>query len=167
MTDQIIEATDFQATVTIEERRGRGRPRIEDGRLFNDITRAEQIERWERVRHVLRNLSQHQIDKHFNMGVWLSKESCGTVGCAAGMCALDPWFNRRGYSVDWIEVTHTTIDPEYFFGRDGYLQVFVNHDAISYLRKSDGDNVDRKPRAQYRITLRNVNQYIKRLKAAR
>jgi len=144
----------------------RGRPPIEDGRPFKDITQAEQLERWQRVRHVLRKLTPHQIDKHFDMRDWLQQTSCGTVGCAAGQCSLDPWFTRRGFGAQWHSngaFDRFTIDPERFFGRRGYSEVFVNMNSMEYVR---GDNipVSRKPRAQHRITLRNVNQYIKRLK---
>lgn len=144
--------------------RGRGRPRIVDGRDFNDISHDEQVERWERVRHVLRSMSKHQIDKHFDMTLWLTKAHCGTIGCAAGQCALDPWFNRRGYGVNWALPTKTTLDPEYCFGSSGYRDVFINLYDMSYTDR-DGDTAQRKPRAQHRITLRNVNQYLKQLKA--
>jgi hypothetical protein len=163
MTMQTINLT----PVAVIPQRGRGRPRIEDSRLFVELTREEQIERWERVRHVLRNLSKHQIEKHFDMSDWLRKTPCGTIGCAAGQCALDPWFNRRGFRAIWSrsEVPDFTIEPDDFFGQDGYRLVFVDRNSMKYFDAVECEWVERKPSAQHRITLRNVNQYLKSLKA--
>src|SRR6267378_1550966 len=70
---------------------------------WDDITPKEQIARWEQVLRVLRGLTKHERKKHFNMGFFGQKTSCGTVACAAGHCGLDPWFRRRGFKLDFIE----------------------------------------------------------------
>lgn len=152
--------------ITVLPRR-RGHPLIVDGRRFEDISHDEQVERWERVRHVLRSMSQHQIDKHFDMADWLQVNDCGTVGCAAGHCSLDPWFNRRGFSAvlyDGKYFKGFTMNSSDFFGNDGCQAVFVDRHCQYYINL-DGDTIYRKPRAQHRMTLRNVNQYLKQLKA--
>lgn len=35
-------------------------------------------------------------DENFNIGSW----TCGTVHCAAGLAACDPWFNAQGFRLD-------------------------------------------------------------------
>lgn len=152
--------------------RKRGGQPIKDGRDFKDISAAEQIERWERVRHNIRKLTPHQIEHHFRMGTWIAKTSCGTVGCVAGQCALDPWFNRRGFGVTWKAMEFAegedwtwTKNPRKFFGTYGYQEVFVNDNSIQWFNKRTGMYVDYTPKQQHRAALRNVNQYLKHLKA--
>lgn len=158
--------------ITVLPQRGRGQPPITDGRRFNDISLAEQIERWERVRLVLRKMTPHQITKHFRMDTWIQKDACGTIGCAAGQCSLDPWFNRRGFSVKWKVTEYDfgntiswdwTMMPRDFFGCDGYHSVFANEASMHYWR--NGISTDLTPKQQHRAALRNVNQYLKSLKA--
>lgn len=158
MTD--LEA--FDTTVTIEPRRGRGRPRIKDDRFFNELSHAEKVQRWERVRKVLRDMSKHQIKHHFDMGQWIRETECGTVGCAAGLCSIDPWFNRRGFASKLEFGAHSgwTIHPCDFFGPIGYDDVFTDENII---RDKDGES--RTPTAQHRLALRAVNQYLKGIKS--
>lgn len=147
----------------------RGRPRITDGRYFKDIPLEDKIERWERVTKVLRELSDHVIDKHFDMSYWMNVTSCGTTGCAAGQCALDPWFQRRGFGakIDGKDWAWTGLLPEHFFGLTGYYNVFTNDDIISKGEDKGCYRKERKPRAQHRLALRAANQYLKSLKAQR
>jgi hypothetical protein len=63
-------------------------------------TKAELIERWENVRRVLTSLSPHDAAEHFDMADWGRKTECGTVGCAAGLCSLDPWFQERKFKAE-------------------------------------------------------------------
>lgn len=52
---------------------------------------AKHIERLEQVVRVLRELPK---EKRFDINTW---NICGTVGCAVGWAASDPWFRRRGF----------------------------------------------------------------------
>jgi hypothetical protein len=149
-------------------KRGRGRPRIEDSRLWEVIPLSDKIERVNRARLVLRRMTPHAIDRHFNMSFWGEKTPCGTTGCAAGQCALDPWFQRRGFSMSFKEtgmMLWTGLYPANFFGDDLYEQVFVNDKIMSYEAKN-GAIEQRKPSAQHRLALRGINQYLKQLKAS-
>lgn len=147
----------------------RGRPPISDGRAFDDLTLDKQIERWERLTKVLREMSDHAIDHHFDMNTWMSVTSCGTVGCAAGQCALDPWFRRRGFGINIFKASGawswSGLYPEQFFGIDGYNEVLTDSDIM--MTDKFGERRDRKPRAQHRLALRAANQYLKSLKAQR
>ena len=69
---------------------------------WENCTRAQKIERWENCLRVLRALSPHERKKHWNMGLWAEKTACGMGACAAGHCALDPWFRRRGFKVSFV-----------------------------------------------------------------
>ena len=147
--------------------RGPGRPPIQDGRPWDDLNLEEQIERVHRARLVLRRMSKHAIEHHFDMTMWGSKTKCGTVGCAAGQCALDPWFQRRGFGMTFNQGGYhrwTGLHPSNFFGEDLYYEVFVNDDIMSY-ETPNGDGKNRKPLAQHRLALRGINQYLKQLKA--
>lgn len=59
------------------------------------------LEKWENVLRVLEGLSQHEREKHWDMSTWGVQTPCGTVACAAGHCALDPWFQERGLMASW------------------------------------------------------------------
>ena len=47
----------------------------------------------ERLLQVVRVLDELPKEKKFDLLTWLT---CGTVGCAVGWAASDPWFTRRG-----------------------------------------------------------------------
>lgn len=102
-----------------------------------EVSREVLIERWENCLRVLQNLTPHQRRKHWKMSAWGMMTSCGTVACAAGHCALDPWFQRRGLKMK-IVVTHDeelgdisdvqfdeTMVPV-FFGRQGTGNIFYD-----------------------------------------
>lgn len=64
-------------------------------------------ERLQRAADTLRALrpviaKNHKL--HFDLGLWFSgnpkKISCGTTACAMGWLSTDPWFKRRGLSLD-------------------------------------------------------------------
>lgn len=69
---------------------------------------AKYIERFEHLVRVLRGLSRHERAKHFNMEHWGVKTDCGTTMCAAGFCASDTWFRRRGFRMS--KTSHETDD---------------------------------------------------------
>jgi len=58
---------------------------------------AKTVERLEQVIRVLEELPK---EKKLDMGQWMT---CGTIGCAIGWAASDPWFTRRGLKLveDW------------------------------------------------------------------
>jgi hypothetical protein len=99
-------------------------------KLFVQCNHKEKIERWQNVLRVLRRLTPHQRRKHFNMAIFLDKTDCGTVGCAAGFCALDTWFRRRGFSArldrnGLLEIGESA-DIHGFFGPHGSSSIFHN-----------------------------------------
>ena len=71
----------------------------------------------ERLLQVVRVLEELPKEKKFNLSTWLK---CGTVGCAVGWAASDPWFTRRGLKM----VYHDWYEPYY---KDKY-----NNDAVCY-----------------------------------
>lgn len=136
---------------------------------WNDIPHAERVLRWERVETVLAGMSEHEIDNHFNMGVWGRKTDCGTVGCAAGQCALDPWFKRRGFGLRFKPATAFLggwklewegLLPDVFFGHVGYATVF-----LAPVTLTPGGR-DRRPRVQHKMVLKILRRYIRQLKQA-
>jgi hypothetical protein len=159
----------FDVTQPLEIKRGRGRPPISDGRSWDYISLEEKIERVDRARLVLKRMSKHAIEKHFDMSIWGNQTPCGTVGCAAGQCGLDPWFNRRGFRMHFnrygsqLWSTH----PSRFFGDFLYESVFVNDKIMNYDKPNGEYAVTRKRSAQHRLALRGINQYLKTLKAQR
>lgn len=126
---------------------------------FNGLPTKAKIERWENVLRVLRGLTRHQRTKHWDMDAFLDLRSCGTVGCAAGHCALDPWFRRRGFKAVPYDDTYgdgedymvlaDDVDLPQFFGEEGTDRIFEN-------------------RAQRPVgkVIREVKDYIKELRSA-
>lgn len=111
------------------------------------------IERWEQCLRVLRDLTPHQRKKHFDMGGFIQDTACGTVGCAAGHCAMDAWFRRRGFAAkpgphdkQWYLPADVYIAD--FFGEEGSREIF--HDLTQ------------RPVGQ---VIREVSKHIKYLKA--
>jgi hypothetical protein len=83
------------------------------------------VERWEQVLRVLEGLTPHEREKHFFMGIWGQETACGTVACAAGHCALDPWFRERGFIGEFDSRFNNTLQfpktkPAEFFGQRGH-----------------------------------------------
>ena len=135
---------------------------------FDDVSFAEQLARWTNVDRVLSAMPKHDRTKHWSMEFWGVKNECGTIGCAAGQCGLDPWFRRRGFKLvpaplnegqdprdlmggfEGFNDGHQngTIAVESFFGSAGSASIFLN-----------GDN---RPVNQ---VIKEVRAYIKLLKA--
>lgn len=94
-----------------------------------NCTIGEKIERWENVDRVLSNLTPHERREHFDMTDWGFETDCGTIACAAGHCGLDPWFYRRGLSLnsylkgETISYGNLVAD---FFGYEGSHSIFYN-----------------------------------------
>ena len=101
-------------------------------------TTKQLIERWENVLRVLRSLTPHQRKKHWDMRTWGMETECGTVACAAGHCALDPWFQKRGFQGSMVQGSDCRVlafngdtftrDCEViqFFGSHGTSRIFLN-----------------------------------------
>lgn len=110
-------------------------------KVWYDCSHKERIERWENAERVLKSLSPHERRHHWNMGWWGEKTPCGTVACAGGHCAMDPWFRRRGLRMDfrterrWTDgapVWDTEFDSsdiETFFGFIGSHEIFFRGQA--------------------------------------
>lgn len=129
----------------------------------------EKVERWEKVYEVLQKLTPHQQRKHFYMGYWGYKTECGTIGCAAGLCALDPWFIERGFKLEFRELTEfefpkigqlniteigeLPVYPYLFFGSDGHERIFTNQEFT----KSKGVTV-------YNKVMKEIKSYVIDLK---
>lgn len=129
---------------------------------FTDITQAQQVERWENVLRVLKALTPHQRKQHWNMGRYLDKTECGTVGCAAGHCSMDPYFRRRGLTLipqsygDHAAYAQTT-DGSYFTDK---VNAFFGHDGSRYIF------FDTQPRPVAQV-IKEVRAHIKTLQAPR
>lgn len=134
---------------------------------WDNATDAEKVLRVRNLIRVLTGLTAHERKKHFDMGDWLEKNTCGTVGCAAGFCGIDPWFRRHGFKIDLVKnsaqdiaqsgVTHSLkqmTSPEDFFGDQLCDQVFING---VFMR---GDGID-----QHKAVLGAVRLYLKQLQA--
>jgi hypothetical protein len=92
---------------------------------WEDASKKQQLARWENVLRVLRGLTPHERRKHWDMSYWGRPTECGTIACAAGHCALDPWFRKRGFASMLGEGTGTEwLGWEYFGPRD-----FFGHGA--------------------------------------
>lgn len=132
---------------------------------WDEIPHAERVLRWERVETVLTGMSEHEIDNHFDMSAWGRKTDCGTVGCAAGQCGLDPWFKRRGFGITFKpaswggwQLEWEGLQPQAFFGAVGYSVVFLAQVALTPTCQ------DRRPRVQHKMVLKILRRYISELK---
>lgn len=100
--------------------------------LFNLVSIEQKIERWQQAIRVLKGLSPHERRKHWNMAWWGERNECGTIACAAGHCALDPWFRRRGlqmhfkYKRNYWHMYFNTTHVANFFGDEGTRAIFYN-----------------------------------------
>lgn len=83
------------------------------------------IERWENAARVLQALPAHVKRNHWDMGIWGNLTECGTIACAAGHCGLDPWFRRRGFTLNFDKKGNYDItDARSFFGGIGTEEIF-------------------------------------------
>lgn len=79
---------------------------------FRNISLAKKIERWANLQRVLENLSEHDRIHHFCMTIWGAHTECGTVACAAGHAAMDPWFRKQGLRLVFIKRFGVFNDPK-------------------------------------------------------
>lgn len=107
---------------------------------FDECSLADQRLRWKNVTRVLKGLSKHEREKHWDMRNWGITTECGTIACAAGHCGLDPWFIKHGFQVIPSTMDHeryTQINcgsygsfknsnPRHFFGDAGADSIFYN-----------------------------------------
>lgn len=71
------------------------------------MKKSQQIERLQQVVRVLEKLPRN---KKFDLSVWMK---CGTVGCAIGWAASDPWFTRRGLHLIRADTSGIFYQPVY------------------------------------------------------
>ena len=68
-------------------------------------TNAVYRERLQQAVRVMKDLAANPAGKRFNMKVYAAEDEDGTlVGCIAGFCALDPWFQERGLVMELGEM---------------------------------------------------------------
>lgn len=130
-------------------------------KAFGYCTMREKVQRWTEAMRVLRALTPHQRRRHLDMSTFAVKTECGTMACAAGFCALDSWFHRRGFQVRFDatgvmlikSVTGRSFGGDFtgpteaFFGARGTTLIFYRTDP-----RPVGDIV------------REIQRYIKELK---
>lgn len=92
------------------------------------------LDRLDQGLRVLSNLSEHDRTEHWNMEEWATLTPCGTIGCAGGHMAMDPWFNEHGLYLVFTDMLkpddchcvdcqqramrgQLSIGPQTFFGR--------------------------------------------------
>lgn len=80
-----------------------------DSRSWEDVTHEERVARWENVHRVFMSLDEHARTKHFDMEHWIFTNECGTIGCIAGHCGLDPYFASRGLKPSIVKEIDGTI----------------------------------------------------------
>lgn len=101
-------------------------------KTWHACSKEEQIERWERILKMLKEMGPHKRKKHYNIETWGKKTPCGTVACIAGHAGRDKWFRRRGFRMELSEwpapsgPAFPETQPEDFFGLKGYTQIFKN-----------------------------------------
>jgi hypothetical protein len=91
----------------------------------------------------MEGLSEQQRVNNFDIAIFAKDSEYGVIGCIAGLCGLDPWFQERGFITD-VEANRVSISPHTFFGAEdpfyqsGYhepLPITVDH-AIVALRRA-------------------------------
>lgn len=102
---------------------------------WDKVGLPEQIKRVEQLERVLNDMTPHERKRHFDMSSWGYQNACGTVGCAAGQAAFDPWFRRRGFKLelnggatddDEQTMSFSVISPQFVFGARLTTGVFTN-----------------------------------------
>lgn len=105
-----------------------------DRRAWHLTTHGERVDRWENVERVLLSMDEHTRTKHFDMSDWLHRNECGTIGCLAGQCALDPYFNSIGLFAEWpnddwpMPLNNIGHLSRKILGSDGFDRVFCFDD---------------------------------------
>lgn len=107
-------------------------------KLWNELTPKQRVNRWSHAVRVIENMSDHEIENHFDMSEWAYKNACGTIGCAAGQCGMDPKIRKQGFKLNWFkDVTagymyrsRFTIPPYDFYGEYAYRQIFTGENFV-------------------------------------
>ena len=97
----------------------------------------------ERLLKVVEVLDALPTTKKFHMESWKEETLCGIVGCAAGWAASDPWFKKRGLTLQTYssEANYKSYSPIYqgAKGFDALVKFFgLDMEAIDYLFDTPG-----------------------------
>jgi hypothetical protein len=77
------------------------------------------VERLRQAKRVMENLSAEQRVNNFNINLWVITSEHGIVGCIAGLCGQDLWFQEQGLTSETdIHGGRLSIPPEIFFGTE-------------------------------------------------
>lgn len=98
-------------------------------------------ERLEQALRVTNGLLKGGRERNFTIAYYAQESESGIIGCIAGHCGLDPWFQERGFVTD-LARSRVSIPVEDFFGTDAPFfrsnyrttEPVTVHDAISALR---------------------------------
>lgn len=93
-------------------------------------TNAVYRERLQQAMRVMQELKANPGDRRFNIETYATMDESGTiVGCIAGFCGLDPWFQERGFFMELGKVA-PSVFPNEFFGTEEpfYLSRYGTHD---------------------------------------
>jgi len=109
--------------------------------MITEPTTTLLIERWEQCQRVLEAMPEHERRHHFDMANFGMETACGTVACAAGHCALDPWFQSRGFAMTRCQGSECSdrnckiyilsLSIDRFFGLKGSQSIFMNMEPRS------------------------------------
>jgi len=113
---------------------------------WHEVSHNERVARWENVERVYLSLDEHARAKHFDMEHWILSNDCGTVGCIAGHCALDPYFRNLGLRP--TEIKTESGETLYYEGRiPSIARSILGWDGFErVLRFSDYMNEERRKR---------------------
>lgn len=79
-------------------------------------------------------------DKNFNLSEWFHDygETRGTVACAVGWAASDPWFNAEGLKLEpYSGMTGNDMKTPTFIDADGWK--YRGYSAVNYFFDIEGD----------------------------
>lgn len=120
-------------------------------------TNAVYFERLEQAMRVMHDLKANPAGRRFNINTFGATDACGTiVGCIAGFCGLDPWFNERGLGMEMdMDGSPTpSVLPGDFFGTEKpfYLSYYGTRDPA---RVTIDDAIDALNRAMAALPRRS------------
>lgn len=124
-------------------------------KLWDELTPKQKVTRWKHAVRVLEEMGEHEITHHFDMNTWGEQTPCGTVGCAAGQCGLDPKIRKMGFKLNFSTTGRTefSVLPGNFFGWDAYHDIFT-----------DDDLIDMKGKKAHTKVLKKMREYLEELK---
>ena len=77
------------------------------------------VERLRQAKRVMQGLSAEQRVNNFDIHLYVINSDRGIVGCVAGLCGQDPWFQEQGLvSETDIPGGRLSIPPETYFGTE-------------------------------------------------